>query len=407
MNIIDQGKNLIIGIFVIVGCVLLIVSLLFIHPSVGDNGRILKVRFTDLDKVNVGTRVTFAGRPVGEVISIREIEEARNKRINHQGDVYVYEATLQVDSGINIFNTDTVSVRTSGLLGEKNISINPEPLKPGESLQLMNDQLIYAEPVGGVEDALKQLASLSSKIDKALDGITTTLNDINKERIWEKVANTVKNLNDITDALNKPETWTAILNNIHDVSAETKQRLPKSWNTIDDSLARFQSASRNIDEASVDGANMMRNGNKILNKISQGEGTIGKIIEDNELYLRIKSILSKGETIADDINNFGILFHLNKKWQRLNAWRLDLKNKLSNPDVFQAYFDYEIDRIGASLNNVAEVLREAERQPCYQTDLLFNPEYTKKFADLIKEVEDLEEALKMYNQQVIDMECCN
>ncbi|MDP1880257.1 MAG: MlaD family protein, partial [Parachlamydiaceae bacterium] len=75
-------KNILIGVFVILAVCVIVFMLLFLHPSVGDNAKTLRVRFADIDKVNIGTRVTYAGRPVGEVVSITELPDARTSRVD-------------------------------------------------------------------------------------------------------------------------------------------------------------------------------------------------------------------------------------------------------------------------------------------------------------------------------------
>ena len=63
----DQYKNVMIAFFVIAAIAICTFVLMFIHPSIGDEKKILRARFTDIDKINTGTRVTYGGKPVGEV----------------------------------------------------------------------------------------------------------------------------------------------------------------------------------------------------------------------------------------------------------------------------------------------------------------------------------------------------
>ena len=88
---VNHSKNLMIGLFMMMALAIIIFIILFIHPTVGDEGRTLRVRFSNIDKVNIGTRVTFGGRPVGEVIDIQEIINDTYPRKSHEGRVYVYE----------------------------------------------------------------------------------------------------------------------------------------------------------------------------------------------------------------------------------------------------------------------------------------------------------------------------
>src|SRR5437762_3001518 len=115
----DRIKNLLIGIFVFTAVGVITFMLMFLHPYIGDEKQILHVLFADIDKVNIGTRVLFAGKNVGEVTDIQEVKEAVDERIEHFGDIYAYELTLAIDSSIKVYNSDKILLRTAGLLGER------------------------------------------------------------------------------------------------------------------------------------------------------------------------------------------------------------------------------------------------------------------------------------------------
>lgn len=66
----EQIKNMLIGLFVVIACSLIVGIILFIEPSVGDGKQKLIVRFSNINGISVGTRVVFAGKPVGEVVDI-------------------------------------------------------------------------------------------------------------------------------------------------------------------------------------------------------------------------------------------------------------------------------------------------------------------------------------------------
>jgi phospholipid/cholesterol/gamma-HCH transport system substrate-binding protein len=443
------AKNILIGLFVLSALAIIVFILLFLHPTIGDSGKTIRVRFTDIDKVNVGTRVTYAGLPVGEVVDIEELTDARTGRMSRLGNIYVYELTLQIDSAVQVYNTDLITVRTSGLLGEKNVSIMPQALKPGERLYLIDHEVMYAEPSASVEDTLKEFSHLSQKIEKVLDEIYLTAEQVNKEQIVAKISQSVQNISDITGTLNQPDKWQNIVNNVlllteranhswttvdsilknayhlteraqgslttldrsfHtlDHSFNTLngafgkfdrlvERGHSSWGTVDSAFAEFKQGMVNIREST-------EQIKQVVGFATSGRGTIGRLFIDEELYLRLKSILSKGETIANDISHYGVLFHLNKSWQRLNARRLNLLAKLSQPRHFSEYFTKELEEISSSLSRVSLVLDESE---CYPQTLIDNPEFKKRYSELLKQVEKIDESLKMYNQQVMDQECMN
>lgn len=383
-------KNILIGIFVIAAIGVIIFMLLFLHPSVGDNAKTLRVRFNDIDKVTVGTRVTFAGRPVGEVVSIEELPDARTGRTNKNGDVYVYELKLQVDSGVEVFNTDQIVLRTSGLLGERNIEIDPYPLKPGETLINIDKDVLYAEQTTSVENTMKLLGDLSKKFGSALDDVHTLMEEIKQQEIVKKIGTSVQNIVDITHSLNQPEKLSHIIDN----SLQLTVKANETWKTVDQTVSDFQTTAQNA-------VSFTEKATQMIDHAREGKGTLGQLVMGDDLYLRLKSIFHKGEGVVNDINQYGMLFHLDKRWQRLQSRRLRLLEKLSSPDEFARYFNDEMDQISSSISRVSMVLNESE---CYPQALISNPDFTKRFAELLKRVENMEESLKMYNEQVIDQE---
>lgn len=388
----DQLKNMMIGIFVLAAVAIIIFALMFLRPSIGDESRVLRVRFANIDKISVGTRVTFAGKPVGEVAAINEIREAIHERKPTDGVIYVYELILHVDSTVNVFNTDEISSRTSGLLGEKSVVILPNPPKPGQTLRIVNDEILYATEVGSVEDALREITDLGGKFEAALDSVNLLFTDIQDQQIVKKFSNAIQNITEVSAAINKPEELSQTIENIHAVS----NRALKSWDTVDKSLGELADASHNINLITQDGK-------EIVTHVKTGEGTVGKLLMNEQLYLKVNSIFSKGETIMNDVNHYGLLFNLDKGWQRLRARRLNLLCTLSTPQEFRNFFNDELDQINTSLTRVYSIIEQTNCSPSW-CELFDNCEFQKVYAELLRRVADTEEALKMYNQQLMDLD---
>lgn len=386
----DQVKNLMIGLFVTAAAGIVIFILMFLHPRIGDEGKIIHVRFTDIDKVTIGTRVTYAGKPVGEVIGIDEIEEGRNGKTDSGSHVYIYDLTLRVDSKVKVFNTDEISLRTSGLLGEKNVDITPIAPEKGQVLLEIDGQVIYAQQTGTVEETFKEFKEAADKLEAALDAATDILNRIRENKLVEKVTTIVENVESITAALNKPDELAETILNVQQFS----KSLNSSWVGVDKFI-------KDIDDAALSITATMGHGQGIFNKITTGEGTLGKFLVTDDVYLRTSSIMSKMETILDDINHYGLLFQSDKGWQRLRARRLNLLQQLSTPQEFRNYFNDEINQISTSLSRVYMVLNEVENDPCCG-DLMQDREFTKVFAELMRRVTMLEEEVRMYNTQIVE-----
>ncbi len=337
----DQTKNLLIGIFTLAGLGIVVYVLLFLHPTVGDEGQTLRVRFTDIDKISIGTRVLFAGHPVGEVTNIQEIEDARQQKELHDGEVYIYELTLKIDSGVIIYTSDEISPATSGLLGERSVLITPLPPKPGEKLVRVTDQVLFATPPASIEATVKLVGNLADKINRGFD-------TLEKDQFWENMGSIAESVASVMESLDKPD-------------------------EIDSFISNMSDFSNNL---------------------------------NNDLYLRLTSLLSKGETVMDDINHYGLLFNTNKTWQRQRARRINIMSKLSSPQEFNNFFEDEINQISTSLSRVNMILNEGEYGNYWRNLCSF--EFEKVFTDLLRRIDGLEQNIKLVNQQLIESreDCC-
>lgn len=376
----DQAKNILIGIFVIAAFAILTFMLLFLHPTVGDDGKRLTFRFSDVDKVNPGTRVTYGGKPVGEVTAIREVIDPSNPRKTINGYVYLYEVDAVVDSKVRIYNSDNVSLRTSGLLGEKSVAITPLPPRPDQVLKEVDTEVIFANETGSVEETLKEFKELSDKFEDTLDAILTFFKDVNKSNLVAKTTETIENIRDITASLNNKEKLEGILNNVYTFS--------------DNIIGTF----KGVDE-------VIAMADEIVGKTAKGEGTVGRLLMKDDAYLRVNSLLSKTETLMDDINHYGLLFSSDKNWQRLRARRANLLYKLESPQEFRNYFNDEVNEIMTALSRVNNVMENTSCLPCYD-QLADDCEFKKVLAELIRRVKMLEESIQMYNTQLMNVETC-
>lgn len=390
----DSIKNIIIGIFTLAALGIVIFILMFLHPKTGDEGEEVYVRFTDIDKVNIGTRVTYAGKPVGEVVEIRELPYGREGPKDENGHIYAYELKLLVDSGIKIYDTDEITLRTSGLLGERSVAIIPQAPKQGQEPILISNEILYAEQVGSVEETMAEFKEVADKIDVVMDHVSAILSEARKEELVKKISVTLTNVQDITTALNKPDEWASTVDNLQDFSSTLAKRLPDTWDKVDNSLDELNTAAINTRD-------MMGTANKVVVNVSRGRGSAGKVLVDDDLYLRLVSLLNKGETVMDDINQYGILFHLDKGWQRMRARQRNLLARLASPQQFRNYFNNELNRVTTSLERVETTLDQLRAYNA-QCPLNQSPEYKKVFAELLRRVSALEDELKMYDQQLME-----
>lgn len=125
----SAARNSIIGVFVVIGliCVGYLTIKLGRMEVLGDSGYTVTARFTSVAGLRVGANVEIAGVAIGRVSAIRL-----------DTSDYTAHVDLHIDEGIPLSEDVMASVKTSGLIGDKYISLTPggaeDLLAPGSTI---------------------------------------------------------------------------------------------------------------------------------------------------------------------------------------------------------------------------------------------------------------------------------
>ncbi len=141
------------GIFVLLGlaAIAYLTVKLGAGSFVGADSYQLDARFTSASGLRAGSNVHVAGVPVGRVESIRVDPQDFSAIV-----------TMSVLSGLHLPVDSMASIKTSGLIGDKHISLSPgaekEHLRPGERITLTEasvdiESLIGKMAFGAVDKA--------------------------------------------------------------------------------------------------------------------------------------------------------------------------------------------------------------------------------------------------------------
>ena len=377
----DQIKNMLVGLLMIAACAFTISLILFLKPSVGDGKKSYTLRFSNINGIGDGTRVMFAGKPVGEVVSVEEVVQARKQPSDTTGRIYFYQLVIKVDSSVTIYNTDSVGIQTSGLLGEKSIAIIPKAPMKGITPKAVGKEFIYAQSTDPIENAFTELSNLATE----MEGTFKYLNDWLSKN-GNSLAGAIESFKNTMDEADKALTTVN--------ETEIIQAAKKGICNFSLAMDRIQTSLKEMQEG-----HLVDNANKIMRNISEGKGTLGRLISTDDMYLQLSSILSKGNTLMNDVNHYGILFHLNKTWQRQRLQKINFINSLDSPSSFKNYFENEVNEINMAMSRLSMVIEKAETSE-NKKKIFQDKQFTKDFAELLREVDQLSDNLKLYNEQL-------
>ena len=123
------AKESIVGVFVVLGlvCVSYLTIKLGRMEVFDSSGYTVTARCSSVTGLRTGANVEIAGVPVGRVTSIRLDPQT-----------FMADVDLRINDGVNLSDDVMASVKTSGLIGDKYISLAPggsdTPLKNGDTI---------------------------------------------------------------------------------------------------------------------------------------------------------------------------------------------------------------------------------------------------------------------------------
>lgn len=297
-----------IGIFVGAALLILIVFIFI----VGDlatlfrkPGYLLSVEFTSAAGLEKRAPVKMAGVEIGLVEDIR---------LSGRKALVI----MDIDPGIKVPKDSTVTFSMAGLLGEKTVEIvpgmSPEFCGPGEMLPGAKSL--------GFDDLGPMLGSVVDKLKSAGDAVSETLGPETREnldRTIESLAGLAAELREIVrrnrdgigrtvDAAGK--TAEALDRSVKDVSAAAGETL----GLIKDMAAENRDSLKLSLEGIKDLVGKLEKSLELLNssleKVNRGEGTLGKLIQDPELYTKAESALDDVRKTAGAVSSLKASFDL-------------------------------------------------------------------------------------------------
>jgi phospholipid/cholesterol/gamma-HCH transport system substrate-binding protein len=295
-----------VGIFVVLGLVVLIYFTFRVSKwgGIGEKGYKLTVDFGSASGLEPKANVKMAGVPVGKVEEIQLVG-------NHA------RLVLRIKDGIRIPTDSVASIQTQGLLGEKYVEILPgkqteqmlpaggriantlAPLNLDEMVRklslIADDVKRFTDSLAGsigTEEGKKSLSDILRNIREA-SGVLRNVTVGNEERLNRILANMDTLSTDLKDiSSSNKEDLRATIANLRVFSQTLKEETPdlakkleamgeQVSGVIGENRENIKESITNLKYASAKLDNTLSSAEKVLAKIERGEGTLGKLVNDN------------------------------------------------------------------------------------------------------------------------------
>lgn len=308
-----MNKEIRTGIIAIFTIVVLIYGINYLKGlNILDKNRIFHAKYDNIDGLLKGSVISLNGFNVGIVSNISLQSDNSllvSVKINEDFDVptnsilKISNQDLMGTKGISVIlgNSDLLAKNNDTLIAEIENSLQDEvnkqilPLKnKAEGLISSVDSLMVIFTSVLNTDARKNLASSFKNLDETFVLMSESMKELNKLVVTNEknISNSIKNFESITG-------------NISD-NNESIENILKKMSSISDSVS------------SKDIGDIIKNLNNITNKISFGQGNLGLLNSDDQLYRNIEKTTNDISILVEEIKkdpkkyfNFSVLGNRN------------------------------------------------------------------------------------------------
>lgn len=284
-----MGTEFKVGLFTLVGLAAIACAVFFVSPELFDRKE-KKFYFTNLKDASgilVNTHVKTNGVNIGRVSDIAL--DDNNTRVQ-----------LELLKEVKIPQGSEVVVRTVGFLGDRYIDV-VRPDGGGEPIAA-NSMIPPAKSSGDIAEVVGKIGGIADDLKKVTSNLAKVLGDEQGEK---RMANIAENIEKLTEsakvmlAENRDNTRD-LIKNFRDVSASLKDITNEQNRIKIDRIIDTFDKSMNDVKATAESARL------ISQKIEKGEGTIGKLINDDKTVEEIQGALRDIREVLNPVTKLQI-----------------------------------------------------------------------------------------------------
>ncbi|MBW2318498.1 MAG: MCE family protein [Deltaproteobacteria bacterium] len=310
-----------VGFFVVIGILLLA----YMSMKVGklkygpDQGYSVYGYFDSAEGLVKGVTVEIAGVDVGQVKDIM-LENGKAR------------VELQLNPDVVIGEDVQAAIRTKGVLGDKYVEL----ILGSKEAPLLRPEGRIKQTLSptNIDNLLKQLSSIGKDIKQLTGSFSGVLGG---EAGRTSLQIIVDNLRELTQTLNKTvqrnhENIDRTLDNFHIFSQDLRDLSGSNKEALREIVVNFRQASHQLGKT-------ITTFNQITEKINRGEGTIGRLINDEETVESMNQTLVALKEISEKINRGeGTIGRLINDEETVD--NVNVNNFLEKEESFQTYLNY-------------------------------------------------------------------
>ncbi|MEO0507454.1 MAG: MlaD family protein [Bacteroidota bacterium] len=284
------------GIVVLTGIVAFVFGLSYLKSSpFFEDSKTFYAVYNHVGGLQAGTQVTINGFKVGNVTNIRFKDDS--------GKLLV---TFSINNDFQFSKNSKAELYDTGIIGGKGIQINP--VFDGSPLAQSGDTLISESKPGITELVQQKLTPLQMKVEGAVSHADTLLMNVNSILDEPTKLELKKGIVGLSELV---QTFKKSADRLNMLLDENGGALDSSIKNIDSITTNFAQISDSLNQAGLaetlaDFQTTVTKLNAMLQKIENGEGSLGKFAQDEALYNNLAEASRELDLLLQD-------FRLNPK----------------------------------------------------------------------------------------------
>ena len=279
-----KSVQLKVGIFTVAITLIFVFSYLwFTNRLTTRSQQDLRVSFENVGGLEVGDKVMFRGMEVGRV-----------RAVEHKGERVIVSSRIRRD--VRLKEGSIFSIDSSSLMGGMALNI-----QPGEgSAWLDLSKVQSGSPASGILNIVSQAGTAIKSLEDILVRLQEESGMIDKgERLIDDASSTIRNVDDKTDRLAADFSLTLkkldrLSGNIDALVAANADSLNKSIGATPAAIAGLHDT---LDSLRVLSAKV----SQTMTKINSSTGTAGKLMNDDELYIKAIQSIENLDALVQDV----------------------------------------------------------------------------------------------------------
>jgi phospholipid/cholesterol/gamma-HCH transport system substrate-binding protein len=255
---------------------------------------------------------SVAGLDEKSPVRVAGVRVGKVKSIRLEGGIAL--ATLEIDAAVELREGARAYVANLGLLGEKYIELVPG--KPGAPALADRSKPIEGGTIPTIDDVTAQVSKIAEDVKAVSSSMRNALGGPEGE---QRMLEIVENIRDITERMkillaSNEGNVNATAENLRLITEDLRVEIPRIANSLD----RFASSiADTVDENRQDVREVVKNSrelaaelretndnlNAITGQIRSGQGTVGKLIYDDEAIDKLTSSLESVEQGANELRD--------------------------------------------------------------------------------------------------------